>query len=144
VAISYSLARAKVGFLGHESRAACGLEISELEDVVDRAAVLVESSGLALAGPEIVAAQGALAYLNGALDAAQRKYGEALELCSSAGNSLSVTSSRSMIGWLAQRLALPSNPPPPPARRDLLGLIGAPLTRDWMLERLESLFASED
>jgi hypothetical protein len=139
VRISYLLIRMKLALLAQENSSRETIDPGVFEDLLGRAAMLVESSGLALAEPEIIAARGAFAYMQGSLEVASTLYTEALAVCSRTGNYLAARSSRSALGWLGARLGLPTPTWSPNAHPDLIELVGTPLSREWMLDRLGSV-----
>src|ERR1035441_7078355 len=144
VRLAHILSRIKYALLIQDLRGESDVGGPQLPDLIDGAEALVESSGLALAMPEVVAARGALAYLSGDLATSLAMYNQALGLCATAGNQLGARSSRSAIAWLGRHLGLSGDPEPTsPAARDLVGLVGAPLSKDWMLERLRTVTATD-
>lgn len=140
VTVAHHMARLKAELAKHEIGAEGELGPVELKELVDRIALLVSTSGLLLTMPEVTAARGALAYLDGSLGRAEELYERATRQCRRQGNALALRSPRSLIGWLGRRLgrrtsSAPTDPPTP----DLIGLVGSRLSPQWMLRRLETL-----
>lgn len=139
VAIAYQLARLKVELARHEIGVEADLNAAELAELVDRAAVLVSTSALALATPEVTAARGALACLSRELDRAEELYERAVRQCRAQGNALALLSPRSLISWLGRRLGRHAEAEPTGSRTDPVGLVGSRLRPQWMIERLGTL-----
>jgi tetratricopeptide (TPR) repeat protein len=139
VAIAHNLTRLKVELARNEIAGRPDLETAELGALVDRTSILVSTSGLALAQPEVMAARGAIAYLEGSWDSAKELYLRATRQCVRHGNAWAPTSPRSLVGWLGKQLGRAPGAAPAEPSADLLGLVGEPLEPDWMVGRLEVL-----
>jgi tetratricopeptide (TPR) repeat protein len=139
VVISYHLTRLKAQLAQREIYAGVRLDTQELTRLIDRIAVLVDSSGLALAMPEVQAARGVLALLEGAPETARACHDEAVQECLRQGNALFPRSPRSLVHWLGQRFNEVAAPTPTGSTTDLVSLVGSELSPDWMIGRLEGL-----
>ena len=142
IAIEYQLARFKVELARRTIGVEANLGEVELKELVDRIAILVSASGLNLVTPEVTAARGALAYLDGTPDRAIQLYERSLRQCRQQGNAMAPISSRSLVGWLGGRLGDSVAWEPTDATTELVDLVGAQLGPEWMIERLDSLPAS--
>jgi hypothetical protein len=143
VTISHVLTRLKADLVHHEIYGEIRLEQAELERSLDRLTVLVESSGLALAAPEITAARGAFNYLQGMPQRARNRYDEAVAECTRQGNMLTLMSRRSLIYWLGRRFDSFAVAEFTPPDVDLVSMVGSKLDPEWMLDRLECLRAGK-
>lgn len=119
-----------------------GSHREELIDLVARAAARIEMSALELAGPEVIAAQGALAHLRGDSAAARDRYVQAIEQCRRQGNVHAATSPRSLVHWLGTRVG--HEPVPAPAwRTDPSAMLGAGLTTEQLVEQVTTALTIE-
>ena len=143
VAIAYYLAWLKVELTHREVDPLASSDTAEVERVIDRVEALVETSGLALATPELVAARGVQAYLEGSIDQAQSSYRRATARCESQGHALAASSPRSLVNWLGRRVGLPPLSAGRQSTTNLVDLVGAELSHEWMIARLDSLVASD-
>jgi GTPase SAR1 family protein len=139
VAIAYCLTRLKAELVSYELFAGAGRDTSRLERLLERASALVETSGLRLASPEVMAARGSVAMLQGSRAAARVLYAEGLKECHRQGNELTPTSPRSLLNWLGRRLGETAAFRSPTSTDDLVSLVGSSLTTEWMLQRLDHL-----
>lgn len=139
VAIAHHLARFKVELARREAHAAAGWSTLELEGLVERIAVLVKASGLALTTPELLAARGILAYVEGSLERARAWHREAVEACRRQGNALALASPRALVHGLGRRLGEEAPWEPTGSARDVADLVGAELTPEWMRLRIDEL-----
>ena len=139
VAIAHHLTRLKVELAKLEVGADADLGTVELKDLVDRITVLVSTSGLYLATPDVTAARGVLAYLDGSLDQAEELHERAMQQCGRQGNALAQRSPRSLVGWLGRQLGRRAMPEAVGSTTELVGLVGAQLSPKWMVERLDAL-----
>jgi len=139
VAITYQLTRLKAELARRAIGAEGNLGTAELKEMVDRTATLVSTSELHLATPEVTAARGALASLDGNLDRASELYERALRQCERQGNAMAPLSPRSLVGWLGGQLGRTVTPEATGSTADLIGLVGTQLTPEWMTERLDTL-----
>lgn len=137
VEISHLLARMKLELMQHDLDPSTPIDELSLGRLVDRADALVEGSGLRLAAPEVVAARGTLALAGGSLERAETDYNDALRMCQEQGNALASRSPRTFVGWLGRRLRRDVIPPSWAPRLDLVGLVGAGLTPEWMDVQLD-------
>lgn len=142
VAISHLLTSFKIE-LAHESlRGLARLPTSELAALVERAASLVQASGLDLWAPEVLAARGILRHLAGDFELATRLHEEALNGFRAQGNFLAQTSPRSLLATLGVRVGGTYSAATVTPRPDLLDLVGKELApRDLVacLERVEGM-----
>jgi hypothetical protein len=140
VAIAHALASVKAWLVSYELRDSGRPETAQLEALVERAVAILVSSELGLSAPEVVAAEGSLAYLRTWIGSARERYEEALRHCERQGNSLPRTSPSSIVNWLGtrlgriegQRAALPAREPP-------IEWIGVDMQPDWMVSRLREI-----
>jgi tetratricopeptide (TPR) repeat protein len=139
VAIAHHLARFKVELARREAHEAAGWSLLELEGLVERIAVLMKASGLALTTPEVLAARGVLSYVEGALERARLWHGEAVEACRKQGNSLALASPRALVHALGRRLDEQPSWEPTGSSLDVAGLLDAELTPEWMRLRIDEL-----
>lgn len=139
VAIAHRLAELKVELVRLDLEGGQGLDLAGLGDLVRRVEMLIDASGLELARPEVAAARGVLARLDGHEREAQRAYERAISESHRQGNRLAPASPRSLLSWLGESLGVPASPSPPIPAVDLTDLVDAQLTTGWMLERLASL-----
>jgi tetratricopeptide (TPR) repeat protein len=107
----------------------------ELSDLVARVAARVEMSALALAGAEVDAARGALAYLRGLPDEACGHYMQAIEQCRAQGYKHAVVSPRSLVYWLGSRLGH-ERVEAPTWQTDPTAFLGARLTAKQMVDQV--------
>jgi len=115
------------------------LDTLALETLVERTEVLIATSGLALATPEVVAARGVLAHLKGAADEAKASYERAISECERQGNALAVNSPRSLVHWLGRQVGLATTMGSTASKIDPISLVGLDLSADWMIAELEEL-----
>lgn len=139
VAIAHHLARLKVELVRSELPDRAGIELAAFGDLINRADLLIESSGLALAWPEVIAARGALAYLEGSQEQARKAYERGLSLCREQGNALAPISPRSLLNWLGRSLGIDSDHQATSPTIDPVELVGAELSSNWMIESLNEL-----
>jgi len=143
VEIAYQLARFKVELVRRELDLVGRLDVPRLEGIVARAHALIQTSGLSLAGPEVISSRGVLAAERGDVADAAQQYDFAIEECARQGNALAPTSPRSLVNWLGRRLARAPEVAPTGSTLHLINLVGAELSTDWMLDRLTELRAGE-
>lgn len=143
VEIAYLLSQLKAELVHRDLYGRTSLDRSTLDRLIDRLDALVQTSGLALAAPDAIAARGAVAHLEGSTDIARARYDDALRECGRQGNALAPRSRRSLVGWLGERLGRPGGPPSTASDVDVMGMMGAELTGDWMIRRLHEV-ASDD
>ena len=136
VEIAYQLTRLKAELARHELDVAGPLDHGRLASIVARAEVLIETSGLALASPEVIAARGVLMFEQGAVDEAGRCWDRALGESARRGHALAPRSPRSMLSWLGRRLSRDADVTPTGSADDLIALSGAELRASWMVDRL--------
>lgn len=139
VEIAHLLAGVKASVVLAEIGASRTSDHDNSDAALDRAAVLVERSGLGLASPDLAAARGALELRRGRTDTALALHDQALRLCRAAGNELAPRSGRSFVGWLGQQLDIPYPPAPHARRPDVRSWIGSDLTTEEMLRHLDAL-----
>lgn len=139
VAIAHRLAELKVELVRLDLEGGEGLGLAGLGDLVRQAETLLDASGLELARPEVTAARGLLARLDGRDREAQRAYEVATAESRDQGNCLAPASSRSLLNWLGETLGETSPPSLPVPALDLTDLIDAELTTESMLKHLGSL-----
>lgn len=139
VSIGHHLTRLKVELVRRELDPDEDLDAAAFADLIDRVEVLVSSSGLALAGPEVVAVKGALAYLQGSAERALDLYETAVRECLHQGNALAPDSPRSLVNWLGRQVGRHASVPVIGSVVDPIDLVGSDLSAEWMIERLEQL-----
>jgi hypothetical protein len=139
VAISHLLTRLKSELVHHELYGKTRLDSFELKRSIRRLELLMESSGLALAAPEVAAVQGSFLYLQGEVEQARRYYDRAVAQCRDQGNVLALKSRRSLVYWLGRRFDSTAAADLEVADIDLIDLVGSELDPDWMTDRLERL-----
>jgi hypothetical protein len=142
VSIAHHLTRLRIELARHQIEDQSDLDTIELEELVDRVAVLVSASGLYLATPEVTAARGALAHFEGSHDRAKGLYERAMSQCGRQGNAIAPCSPRSLVGWLGEQLECRPAMKPGEPMADLASLVGSPLSPQWMVEHLEELPAA--
>lgn len=138
VAIAHHLTQLKLELANREYGHAL-LDIAELERLVERVELLIDTSSLALATPEVIAARGVLALLAGSTGTARELHRRARHESERQGNALAAGSPRSLVRWLAERLEIPTSLATRSAEFDLVGLIGAELSATWMRARLDEV-----
>jgi hypothetical protein len=136
VAIALHLAQVKLEFLRFEMGE--DRDLSTAADLVNRLERTVESSGLALAMPEVIAARGLLAHHRGASLRARDAYEYALRRCQQQDNILALTSPHSSVVWLGNHLDVKTTADFGGSTRTI-ELLGSELSPDWMVEQLEHL-----
>ena len=141
VSIAHRLARIKADLVHRELGLGGHMDLAELEVLVSRLEALIETSRLALAAPEAIAARGALACLQGSLEEARSSWERAIEECRRQGNALAPVSPRSLVDRLGRMLGLRAEPDATGSERNLIGLIGAELNDDWMRDQLAQVAA---
>jgi tetratricopeptide (TPR) repeat protein len=139
VAIAHHLTRLKAALVRRELYEDTPVDTLELESLIDRVEVLIRTSGLALATPEVIAARGALAYLEGSVEKARATHEEAMRECERQGNALTPGTPRSLVNWLGQRVGMPVRTSSTASKMDVIGLVGSTLSADWMTSRLDEL-----
>lgn len=139
VSVAHHLTRLRIELARRQTGNESNLEAFELEELVDRVAVLVSASGLHLAMPEVTAARGALAYLGGWHEQAKEFYERAVSQCGRQGNAIAPCSPRSLVGWLGEQLGRSSPMRPGQPMTDPASLLGSPLSRQLMVEHLDRL-----
>ena len=140
VAIAHRLAELKVELVRLDLEGGEDLDLAGLGDLVRQAEMLIDASGLELARPEVTAARGLLAWLDGRDREAQRAYEVAIAESRGQGNRLAPASPRSLLNWLGESLGEETGAPSPRVPTlDLTDLIDAELTTESMLECLGSL-----
>lgn len=139
VAIVHGITRFKVELARAELDGEGNAFDVELGGLVERVAVLVEGSGLGLCTPEIIAARGMLAYLEGAIDRANAFHEKAAQTCRDQGNVLTLVSPRSLVHELGCRLRRKEARHPTGSPLDVATVIGTELTPEWMRERVAEL-----
>jgi len=127
VAIGHLLASFKAELVHDGLLGATRLLTPELAGLVERADALVQTSGLDLWAPEVLAARGILRHLGGELDLATDLHERALNTCRRQGNLLSQVSHRSLISLLGLRLGKAPVAIAVAPKADLLGLVGLDL-----------------
>ena len=138
VAIAHHLTQLKLELANREYGHAL-LAIAELERLVERVELLIDTSSLALATPEVIAARGVLALLAGSAGTARELHRRAVHESERQGNALAAGSPRSLVRWLAERLKIPTSLATRSPEFDLVGLIGAELSATWMRARLDEV-----
>lgn len=144
VTIGHILTRLKAELVHHELYGKTRFDNQELERSVRRLDLLVESSGLALAAPEVAAAAGSFSYLRGAVETGRARYEEAVAECSRQQNALALRSRRSFVYWLGQRFDPTATVEPGTLGPDPVELVGLELDPQWMVERLAGLRAGKE
>lgn len=139
VAIAHHLAELKVDLTHREVNALADPTTTDLEVTIDSLETLVRTSELSLALPEVMAARGAQAYLEGSLEQAARLYDQALSVCQRQGYALALSSPRSLVNWLGAHVDARPQFSPVGSTINLVGLIGSDLSHDWMIARLDAL-----
>jgi tetratricopeptide (TPR) repeat protein len=139
VAIANQLAWIKAELVRGELDSGPPADVVEIEILVDRAETLISTSGLALAGPDLLAAKAAIAHLQGSRDEALRLHRCAIQKCKEQGNALAPGSPRSLVAWVGERLGALSSIEPSTSTVDPIGLVGEELNADWMSVQLAEL-----
>jgi tetratricopeptide (TPR) repeat protein len=139
VAIAHHLASLKANLVRREISADGQIDTAEFESIVTRVEVLIETSGLTLATPEVIAARGALAYLGGSLEQARSTWERAIRECERRGNALTPNSPRSLVHWLGRQIGQQTTPAATGETLDLIALVGSGLSANWMTDRLSQI-----
>lgn len=139
VAIANQLGRVKAELVRGELDSRSPADTVEIGVLVDHAEVLIETSGLALAGPDVLAAKAAIAHLRGSQSEALELHGWAIRACRDQGNALAPRSPRSLVAWVGERLGVPPSIESPAPSVDPIGLVGEELSQEWMSDRLAEL-----
>lgn len=140
VRIAFLLCEAKIEIIQCAlTGAASGIELLRQRGVSIRQ--IVEMSGLRLAEPELGAVFGAVELLSGNAREAQVLADDARRCARERGDWLGVHSPRSVLNWLLAELGSPVTWNAAEPVVDPRDLDGAPLERDWMLDRLAALDA---
>ncbi len=139
VSIGHHLTRLKAELVRRELDLDEDLDAAVFADLIGRAEVLVAGSALALARPEVVAARGAVAYLEGSAERALELYETAVRECLRQGNALAPDSPRSLVNWLGRQVGRHASVPVIGSVVDPIDLVGSELSAEWMIERLEQL-----
>jgi tetratricopeptide (TPR) repeat protein len=139
VAIAYHLAELKADLTRREVNALADPTTTDLEGTINDLEGLVQTSGLALAMSEVIAARGAQAYLEGSLEQARQSYDQALSVAQRQGYALALSSPRSLVNWLGAHVGAPVQSSPVESTINLVELIGSDLNDDWMIARLDTL-----
>jgi tetratricopeptide (TPR) repeat protein len=142
VEIAYQLATFKAELVRTELDPAGQLDIVWLESIVARVDVLIETSGLSLATPEVIAARGVLAFEEGSVEDAGAHWDRAITECGRQGNALTPSSPRSVVHWLGRRIERDATPAPTGSASDLIDRVGTPLRADWMIGVLREVAGS--
>lgn len=141
VEIAYQLACFKAELVRRELDPAGQLDIARLESIVARVDVLIDTSGLSLANPEVIAARGVLTVERGDADACVQ-WDRAIMECERQGNALTPSSPRSIVHWLGRRLGREPTAAPTGSPSDLISQVGAELSTDWMVDVLHQVAAA--
>jgi hypothetical protein len=139
VEIAYQLASFKAELVRTELDPAGQLDIARLESIVARVEVLIETLGLSLATPEVIAARGVLAFEEGSVEDAGAHWDRAISEARRQGNALTPSSPRSVVHWLGRLIERAATPAPTGLASDLIDRVGTPLSADWMIEVLREV-----
>jgi tetratricopeptide (TPR) repeat protein len=140
VAIAHHLAELKVDLTRREVNALADSTTTKLGETIDSLEALVRTSELSLALPEVIAARGAQAYLEGLPEQAVQLYERALSVCRHQGYALATTSPRSLVNWLGAHVDVNLQTVSPVGSTvNLVGLIGSGLNQDSMIACLDAL-----
>jgi hypothetical protein len=139
VTIAYLLGRLRSEVAHYEIYGEARLDRGEAERLLRRLEQIVESSGLALAAPDAIAARGAFAFLRSETDRAQECLTRAVAECVRQGNVLALESCRSFVGWLGRRFDSSVAVEPRAPTFEPIASVGESLDPDWMLDRLDHL-----
>jgi hypothetical protein len=139
VAIAHQLTWLKGELVRHELQSRRAMGPAELEVMLDRADGLIRTSGLGLAGPDAIAARGAIAHLRGHSARAREMHARAVRMCWLQGNGLAPGSPRSLVHWLGERLGIEHPEAPTTSMLEPIELVGTELSPEWMTARLEEV-----
>jgi hypothetical protein len=139
VEIAYQVARFKAELIRRELDPSRPLDLELLESVVARLEMLMRTSGLTLAAPEVEAARGLIAVDRGDPVASNASLDRAVSLCEAQGNALALISPRSLVQMLGDRIGRASGTDALHDRADLVRLVESDLAPEEVLQVLAQL-----
>ena len=137
VAIAHRLVSFRADLVAREIGLPVAIDAVAAGQILDHAERTMASSGLELARPDLVAARGAAALLEGDASRAATAWSEALAHCRRQGNAWAPRSPRSFVRWLGDRLDGDAAVQSTRSASDLIDLVGTELAPAWMGDRLD-------
>ncbi len=139
VAIAHDMAMLRVDLVRRRLGTPHHMDIGAVRALVGRVANRIAASGLALASPDLRAAEGVVHLLEGDAAAARLGWRRAIVESRRQGNALTPVSPRSLTRWLGDQIGEQVDAAPTGSSHDLVDLVGSSLAEGTLLEYLDRL-----
>jgi hypothetical protein len=137
IAIAHRLLSFRVDLVARQIGVPVALDAAAIREQLAQVERTMALSGLELARPDLLAARGAAALLEGELGAAHDARTAAVAECRRQGNAWAPQSPRSMVHWLGVELGAVPDVESTGSASNLTSLVGEGLTPAWMQEQLD-------
>ncbi|MEZ5383177.1 MAG: SIR2 family protein [Microthrixaceae bacterium] len=139
IAIAHRLLSLRVDLVARQIGVPGALEGVVIREQLDQAEWTMNRSGLELARPDLLAARGAAALLDGEQSVAHEAWAAAIAECRRQGNAWAPQSPRSMVHWLGLQLGAVPEFETTCSASNLISLVGEGLTPSWMQKQLDAV-----